>query len=245
MKDEKTASHLASQTPARINVGRAGSRPRTETWLGFRADHASARDSVLSDLSQDFMQNFVAVYDLPVVTSLAENRANFVLNPPQGKKLDPQVLQGLKETLQAEGKAKSFDVQIVIADGLSSRAVEANLEDLYPMLIDGFAQENISLGKAVVVRQGRVVVADQIAHALGAKVAINLIGERPGLSSAQSLSAYITYNPGPQTISSDRTVVSNIHSHGTPAVEAGAFIVKCTRRILDLKASGVKLQLLG
>lgn len=242
MKDEKMASHLASQTPARINVGRAGSRPRTETWLSFRADHAGARDSVLSDLSPEFMQDFVAVYDLPVVTTLAQDRSNFVLNPPQGKKLAPKVLKELQNKLPSQ---PPIDVQIVIADGLSSKAVEANLPDLYPMLLEGFAQENIAVGKAVVVKQGRVAVADQIAHATGARVAINLIGERPGLSCAQSLSAYITFNPGPKTISSDRTVVSNIHSHGTPAVEAGAFIVQCTKRILALEASGVKLQLLG
>jgi ethanolamine ammonia-lyase small subunit len=80
---------------------------------------------------------------------------------------------------------------------------------------------------------------------LGAKLAINLIGERPGLSSAQALSAYLTYNPGPQTISSDRTVVSNIHRGGTPATEAGAYIVHLAKRILANQASGVRLQQLG
>ncbi len=113
------------------------------------------------------------------------------------------------------------------------------------MLLDGLNQAKITTGKTVVVKQGRVAVADQIAYASKARLAVNLIGERPGLSSASSLSAYLTYNPGPTTISSDRTVISNIHKSGTPPLEAGAFIVKCIMRILDKKMSGVQLQALG
>jgi ethanolamine ammonia-lyase small subunit len=118
--------------------------------------------------------------------------------------------------------------------------------DLYPVLVDGFEAMGLTMAQPVVVKYGRVAVADQIGHISGAKVAINLLGERPGLSCATGLSAYITYAPNPATtISSDRTVVSNIHPSGTPAVEAGAFIVKVVERILKHGVSGVRLQALG
>ena len=137
------------------------------------------------------------------------------------------------------------DVQIVISDGLSAKAVEKNAGNLLPMIVDGLKLNNLSQGLPVVVQYGRVAVGDQIAFALSARVVINLIGERPGLSSAEGLSAYITYNPSPETISSDRTVVSNIHERGTPAVEAGAYIVRLVKTILERKVSGVELQKLS
>ncbi|MBK7749890.1 MAG: ethanolamine ammonia-lyase subunit EutC [Candidatus Obscuribacter sp.] len=234
-------SNLAMLTPARLGVGRCGVRPLTDSWLSFRADHAVAVDAVLSEVSQSFIDGFITHYDLPVVTTMAGDRQNFVVNPPLGKKLSDEVLAKLKSKMSTD----MIDVQIVISDGLSSFALEENLPDLYPMLLDGLNQAKITTGQTVVVKQGRVAVADQIAYTAKARLAVNLIGERPGLSSASSLSAYLTYNPGPTTISSDRTVISNIHKSGTPPLEAGAFIVKCILRILDKKMSGVQLQALG
>jgi ethanolamine ammonia-lyase small subunit len=232
--------HLLDSTPARLGVWRAGSRPLTATWLKFRQDHAQARDAVHSELTQDFLDNFAAKRSLPIVQSTAINRRDFVLNPPKGKQVSAADLEELKENCPS-----GCDVQIVISDGLSAQAVESNIADLLPMLEHGFALEGITYGRPIITRFGRVAVADQIGFALSAKLAINLIGERPGLSSAQALSAYLTFNPGPQTISSDRTVVSNIHSGGTPAAEAGAYIVQLSKRILETGVSGVRLQQLG
>lgn len=239
---EKTSllAELQRQTPARIGVSRGGPRPLTKTWLKFRMDHALARDAVSSELSEDFLNRFAGPENIPVIESTAHNRKDFILYPPRGKRTEEEVLANLQE-LCPMGR----DVQIVISDGLSAFAVEENLADLYPMLTLGFDLHGISYGRPIIVKYGRVAIADQLAHALQAKVALNLIGERPGLSTASSLSAYITYNPGPATISSDRTVVSNIHAKGTPAPEAGAFIVKTIARILEKKVSGVNLQKLG
>jgi ethanolamine ammonia-lyase small subunit len=175
-----------------------------------------------------------------VITTLVSNRKDFVLFPPRGKRTSLETIERLRSICPAD-----CDVQPAISDGLSSKAVEANVPDLLAMLKIGFAQEGITMGTPVVVRYGRVAIADQIGEALNARVALNLIGERPGLSSDKSLSAYITYNPGDSTISSDRTVVSNIHSQGTPPVEAGAYIVQLVKRILTEKVSGVRLQQLG
>ncbi len=234
------ALETAGETPARLGVGRVGSRPTTAAWLRFRLDHALAKDAVNSQLSPEFLKGFVAERELPVIQSLAESRDDYILFPLKGKRTTDSAIQALASCLPT-----NKDVQIVISDGLSARAVEANVPDLLPMLEHGFEVENISFGKAVVVNYGRVAVADSIVASVGATVGINLVGERPGLSSAESLSAYITYKPGPQTISSDRTVVSNIHIQGTPAVEAGAFVVKLVLRIMKNKLSGVRLQQLS
>jgi len=227
---------LLSNTPARLGVWRAGARPLTSVWLKFRQDHAMARDAVHSDLSPEFLNDFAKQRGLPVVQSEVNSRSEFVLNPPRGKRVTKETLDHLRSVCPSGG-----DVEIVISDGLSARAVEENVPDLIPMLEHGLEFEHITFGLPVVVRFGRVAVADHIAHALGAKVAVNLIGERPGLSSV-GLSAYITYNPGPHSISSDRTVISNIHAGGTPPTEAGAYIVQIIKRILELKVSGVRLQ---
>lgn len=229
-----------ASTPARLGVWRAGYRPLTKQWLRFRQDHALARDAVNSNLTQAFLNEYATAKGFPVIHSLAADRRDFVLNPPRGKRAADEEIDKLLAACPA-GK----DVQIVISDGLSAMAVEANVGDVLPMLTHGFTQAGISCGLPVIALQGRVAIADQVAHALKARVAINLIGERPGLSSGLSLSAYITYNPGPHTISSDRTVVSNIHAGGTPPIEAGAYIVSLVERILKAGVSGVELQKLG
>jgi ethanolamine ammonia-lyase small subunit len=240
MMDRTLVDSLKKTTPARIGVGRAGARPGTGSWLQFRLDHALARDAVVSELSDEFVNSLRQTRTFEVIQSFCADRAEYVLYPPRGKDAPPEALERLTGSCR-----RDMDVQIVVSDGLSSRAVEANIPDLLPMLEEGLEMEGISVGTLVLARYGRVAIADKIASALGASLVINLIGERPGLSSSISLSAYLTYNPGPHTISSDRTVVSNIHEGGTPPVEAGAYLVQLCKRILNLKLSGVRLQQLG
>jgi ethanolamine ammonia-lyase small subunit len=229
-------SDSTNLTPARINRGRTGTRPPVSEWLMFRADHARAQDAVHSELSEEFL-NAMATKGYPLVQSICSSRTEFIRRPPYGKTCSDAELTRLSERCQ-----KNKDVQIVISDGLSATAVERNVDDLLPIIHDGLELAGLSYGTPVVVRFGRVAVGDQIAHHLGARLVINLIGERPGLSTDESLSAYITLNPGPQTISSDRTVVSNIHRSGTPPLEAGAYVVQRVRKIFQYKLSGVKLQ---
>jgi len=227
----------AASTPARIGLSHVGCRPKTVDWLRFRYDHALARDAVHSELSEQFLKRFATV---PVVQSTASDRSNYILMPPKGKLVDLRTLEELTRSCP-HGR----DVQFIISDGLSAKAVEENAADLLAILEDGLQFAQITTGTPIIARFARVAIGDQIAYALGAKLVINLIGERPGLSSACSMSAYLTYNPGPHTISSDRTVVSNIHSGGTPAVEAGAYISKLIKSILKAKLSGVALQQLS
>jgi ethanolamine ammonia-lyase small subunit len=236
----KDSADFSSKTPARVAVGRAGTRPKTATWLQFRVDHALARDSVCSELNADFIEKFAVANGFPYVRSCVASKDEFIQFPPRGKVVEEKTLDQLKSQCP-----QGNDVQIVVSDGLSAKAVEKNVVNLLPMIVDGLKMNSISCGRPVVVRYGRVAVGDQIAFALKARVVVNLIGERPGLSSAEGLSAYITFAPSPQTISSDRTVVSNIHERGTPAVEAGAYIVRLVKTILEKKVSGVELQKLS
>lgn len=233
--DKDLMTDLMAATPARLGAGRSGVRPTTSSWLKFRLDHAAARDAIKTELSPEFIE-FAKTEKFPIVQSSAIDKDDFIAFPPKGKVTDLSLLTNCP---------RDRDVQIVISDGLSSFAIQENIRDVLPMIIEGFEQNGITCGVPIVVRYGRVAVADQIAHHLGMKLAINLIGERPGLSAADSMSAYLTYNPGPQTISSDRTVISNIHSRGMLPIEAGAHIVQIARRILDLKVSGVRLQQLS
>jgi len=235
-EENHSIADLRLSTPARVGVGRAGLRPGTHSWLKFRQDHAMAKDAVAGEFS-DILIDYVREQNYELVQTTATNKLDFIAYPPKGKHTDLNTLDRLKSTCPS-----NRDVQIVICDGLSAQAIEDNLGDTLPMIFDGFKLEGISYGVPIVVKYGRVAVADQIAHALGMRLALNLIGERPGLSNPGSMSAYLTYNPSPKTISSDRTVVSNIHALGTLPVEAGAHIVQIAKRILQLKISGVKLQ---
>ena len=136
---------------------------------------------------------------------------------------------------------KKPDVQIYVADGLSSTAVEANLNKILPVLIITLQQKGLTVGTPFYLRYGRVGSQEHVAEVLGAKVVCVLLGERPGLATAESMSAYIAYNAYVGMPESKRTVVSNIHKDGTAAVEAGAYVAEVIEKILEQKASGVDL----
>src|ERR1700733_7224216 len=130
---------LMKSTPARLGLGRAGTRPTTEASLNLRLDHALASDAVNSQLSSEFFDGFVAQRELPVIQSLAQSRQDYLLFPLKGKRTTDSAIAGLVQTLPM-----NKDVQIVISDGLSANAVEANVPDLLPMLEHGFEIENIT-----------------------------------------------------------------------------------------------------
>jgi len=221
-------------TPARIGVWRAGTRPLTETLLRFRADHATAQDAVLNDVSDEFISDL----QLVKLQSACRDKDEFLTRPDLGRKLNPESLAALGRL----GKSGE-PLQIIIADGLSSTAVETNAADLLSSLRQGLSQIGISAGAPVFVKYGRVAVMDVVGETMKPQAAIMLIGERPGLGTAESLSAYLAYNPRLGMVESERTVVSNIHRGGTPAAEAGALLADIIKQILTAKCSGVKLDL--
>lgn len=220
-------------TPARIGVWRCGPRPLTDTLLRFRADHAVAQDSVLGEVPEDFP----AKYGMVSVQSLCQSKDEYLTRPDLGRKLDAENLEILRKGCQ-----KGAMVQIIVSDGLSSKAVEANIPNLLPALTQGLEGMGVKLGTTIFVRHGRVAMMDMIGEELKPEVAVILIGERPGLGTAESMSAYMGYNPRLGMVESERTVISNIHKGGTPAAEAGAHLASLIQKILEVKASGMKLE---
>lgn len=220
-------------TPARIGVWRSGPRPLTETLLRFRADHAIAQDSVLGEVASEFP----AQYQMVVTHSMCKDKDEYLTRPDLGRIFDEESFALIRHEC-----VKGAQIQVIVSDGLSSAAIEANIPDLLPALLQGLEGMGIKVGTPIFVQHGRVGIMDIIGEELKPEVAIILIGERPGLGTAESMSAYMGYNPRVGMVESERTVISNIHKGGTPAVEAGAHLATLLKRILDAKASGVNME---
>ncbi len=234
MENPEMMKQMKTKTPARIGVGKAGARLRTLTYLTLRADHAGARDAVFRDVDQSLLDEM----GLFGIQSMCQSRNEHLTRPDLGRKLGDEA----KKELLSKCK-KSPTVQIYLSDGLSSQAIEANARDILPSLMDGLEDLGIDTGTPFYVRFGRVPTMDVISELLDAEVTCVLIGERPGLATANSMSAYISYRASVGMPESRRTVVSNIHSGGIPAVEAGAHIAQLIKIMLERKKSGVELQL--
>lgn len=222
------------KTPARIGISRAGTRYTTNTMLRFRADHASAVDAVYTDVSEEFLN----ANNLFTVQTKCHSKDEYMTRPDLGRRLDEESINTLREKAK-----KSPKVEIFVSDGLSSTAIEANVEDTLPAIINGLKSYGIEAGTPFFLKYGRVGAADEVSEVLDAEVTCVLIGERPGLATSESMSAYITYKGYMGIPESKRTVVSNIHKNGTPASEAGAHIAHIIKKILDAKASGQDLKL--
>ena len=230
--DQAAFLAMKERTPARIGVGHAGARYRTETMLRFQADHAAAQDAVFSDVSEDFIQQM----GWPVYQTACENREEFLTRPDKGRVFPPETLQKIRAAIP-----QGTQVVLYVADGLSSSAVMANAANILPVIREGLSAAGVRVCEPFFVRFGRVATEDQIGEAVGADVACVLLGERPGLVTAESMSAYIAYRPTVGMAESRRTVLANIHRGGTPAVEAGAHIVELIQLILQKKVSGTEL----
>ena len=225
---------LKSKTPARLGVWRTGTRPLTENMIRFRADHAVAQDAVFSDVSEEFIEGL----GMKTYQTKCTDKDMFLTRPDLGRKFDEATLEEMKKDC-----VNSPQVQVYISDGLSSTAIEANVKNTLPAILDGLKSSGIKVGTPFFVKYGRVGAEDEIAKALDAEVTCVLIGERPGLATGESMSAYMVYKSYPGIPEAKRTVVSNIHKHGTPSAEAGAHIADVLKKILEAKASGVDLKL--
>jgi ethanolamine ammonia-lyase small subunit len=221
-------------TPARLGVGRAGTRPPTAAWLAFVGDHAGARDAVCGTWSPGFEDRLRALGFL-LVSSAAPDRRAYIRDPSLGRQLPGSELDRVRAHGSAAGR-----VQVVVSDGLSARAAESHLEQLWPALCAHLAALG-PLGAPVAVRNGRVAVGDVIAGAVAARLVVHLIGERPGLGSADSLGCYVTLDAGPASTDADRKCVSNIRPAGLDPREAGATIAGLCRLILARGTSGTGL----
>jgi ethanolamine ammonia-lyase small subunit len=225
---------MRKATPSRVAVWRAGPRYLTSTLLRFRADHAVAMDAVFTDVSEDWIKQ----HNLPSFRTECDSKDMFLTRPDLGKRFTGEETGKIKSLVGGNNR-----VVIYLADGLSTTAVTTNAMDTYKSICDGLQRHNIKPSAPFFVQYGRVGSQDAVSEATGAEVVVVLIGERPGLLTAESMSAYMAYKAAVNMPEARRTVVSNIHKGGTPAVEAGSYISDIIKKMLDQKASGLDLKL--
>ena len=223
---------MKEKTPARLGSGRAGPRYQTLTALRFRADHAAAQDAVFSQVSEDFASK----NGMTEVQTKCKSKDEYLTRPDHGRCFDEENQRKIRAAIPGTPR-----VQIVVGDGLSSASITANAMDCLRSIQDGLKLKGIDPGTPIFVRYCRVGAGDAIGDITGCELVCMLVGERPGLVTDKSMSAYITYQPRTGVSESARTVVSNIHAQGTPAVEAGAHIAGLIDTILKRKVSGVGL----
>ena len=221
-------------TPARIGVGRTGTRYLTDTLLRFRADHAVAMDAVFTEVPEEW----IAGHGLPKFRTRCESKDMFLTRPDLGRRFDAEEAAKIKALVGGQNR-----VVVFVADGLSTTAVTVNAMDTLKTMVDGLSASQIKTSPPFFVQYGRVGSEDSISEITGAEVVVCLIGERPGLVTSESMSAYICYKAYLDIPEAKRTVVSNIHRGGTPAVEAGSYIADLVKLMLERKASGLDLKL--
>lgn len=222
-------------TSGRLGIWRAGPRPLTKAYLRFLADHSAAQNAVWSDVDEGLVKELGFI---PLAT-VAIDKSEYIKNPNTGKKLTDEAVETVKKNT-----VKNLNVQIVFADGLSSRAIEKNAADFLPAFEQGLKSLGLSFSTPFFVTNGRVAIGDEIGEITDADVVAVLCGERPGLNSTGSMGAYITYKPTMGMEEARRTVISNIHKQGTAPVEAGAQIAELCQTMIKHKMSGVDLKLI-
>jgi ethanolamine ammonia-lyase small subunit len=226
---------VRAQTPARLLAGRSGAAYRTNTQLELREAHAAARDAVRAelDLFTNLGDNFVRKWNLFEVCSQAATKDEYLLRPDLGRHLN-EASRAELESHCTTGR----DFQIVIGDGLSVTAVALQVPRLLPLLYEGAKTRGWSLGEIFAIRHCRVGIFNEVGELLRPKVAVLLIGERPGLATAESLSAYMAYQPKTSDTDANRNLISNIHARGVSTEQA-------VQRILDLAAAMIQTQKSG
>lgn len=223
---------LKAKTPARLGLGRCGARYPTASLLRFRADHAAAQDSAFSLVPERFWEE----NHYPFVQTMCKSKDEYLTRPDLGRRFDEKNQAVLRDLLAGQR------VVLAVGDGLSSAAVQANAPDCCAAIRQGLQAQGIELGPVPFIQFCRVGAGDHIGDLTDCEVICLLVGERPGLVTNESMSAYLTYRPHTGIAESCRTVVSNIHRQGVSAVEAGAHIASLIGRILAQKASGIGLR---
>jgi len=230
---------IRAQTPARLLAGRSGAAYRTATQLELRDAHAAARDAVRAELnlSTDFGDEFARKWNLFEVCSQAASKDEYLLRPDLGRHLNEAARAQVIKSCPTE-----LDLQIVIGDGLSVTAAAIQVPRLLPLLDEGARARAWSIGEIFVIRHCRVGILNEIGELLAPKVAILLIGERPGLATAESLSAYMAYRPKTSDTDANRNLISNIHARGVSPEQAAQRILNLAASMMRTSKSGCQLR---
>jgi len=204
---------LRQYTPARIALGRAGTSLPTKPHLEFQLAHARARDAVHHQLDVKALQEALQThgYQTILLQSSAESRPVYLQRPDKGRRLAPES----RAALEARPRpAKPYDVAFVIGDGLSAMAIEENAVPFFEAMMSSLGNTDWQVAPLCIVKGARVAIADEIGEVLGAKLVVILIGERPGLSSPDSMGIYMTLNPRTGLTDESRNCISNVRPEG-------------------------------
>jgi ethanolamine ammonia-lyase small subunit len=230
---------LRARTPARLLTGRAGPAYRTTTLLELREDHALAVDAVHAEMNlvRDFGETFVLQRKLFEVSTRARDKAEFLKQPGLGRIFNDEACAEIEFRCPP-----GADLQLLIGDGLSAAAVAAQVPLLLPALELGAEERGWKLGQTFAVRHCRVGILNDVGRLLQPKVVVLLIGERPGLVTAESLSAYLAYCPQPGHTDAQRNLISNIHRRGVPPEQAAERILALADQMFAQQTSGVAIK---
>jgi ethanolamine ammonia-lyase small subunit len=225
---------IRERTPARLMTGRAGSSYRTPTQMQLREAHAAARDAVRAEFEP---ATALGEWRLFETRTQARSKNEYLLRPDLGRRFDDRSQSEIQNLCPA-----ACDLQIAIGDGLSVPAVAIQVPSLLPLLSVGAQARGWRLGRVFLIRHCRVGILNEIGEILAPRVAVLLIGERPGLATAESLSAYMAYRPGKQHTDADRNLISNIHSRGISPADATKRILNLAAQMMKAEGSGVGLK---
>ncbi len=233
--DHPLLAAIRARTPARLMLARQGGSFTTRVQVGLRQDHAAAMDAVWRDVvpQADWGAAFCSQWDVLETSSAAATKEEYIRRPDLGR-----VLSAAAAADVAAGCRAGADLQIVVGDGLSANAAVLQVPALLPLLAESARTRGWSLGRPIFVRHCRVGILNAIGEILGPRVAVLLIGERPGLQTAESLSAYLAFQPAPGQTDAQRNVVSNIHAAGTPPARAAERIVALAADMMRCSTSG-------
>lgn len=232
---------IKKHTSARVGIGRAGHSLPTHEWLRFQMDHANARDAVHIPLDLEKL-----IDDLPVenyvlrLSSQAATRDMYLQRPDLGRRLGEVSHQRLTEF--SKGQPFPARAAIVIADGLSSTAVQQHAPAMVEQIMEALAEHKFTLAPLCVVSQGRVAIGDEIGQLLDVELLILLVGERPGLSSPDSLGIYYTFKPKRGRQDAERNCISNIRPGGLTYEEATDKLMWLILRSIQMQVSGIQLK---
>jgi ethanolamine ammonia-lyase small subunit len=231
---------LKAFTNARIALGRTGTAIPLKEVLAFKLAFAHAKDAVYSALNKTKLKEELQIFDSPIYTlqSRAINREMYLQRPDLGRLLNTDSINLLKENKNAN----TYDVAIIIADGLSATAINKHALPVVQLLIHELKRLNYSIAPITIVEQGRVAIGDETGYYLNAQMSVVLIGERPGLTSPDSMGAYLTYMPKQGLTDERRNCVSNIRPEGLVYELAAQKILYLIQESLRLKLSGVALK---
>jgi ethanolamine ammonia-lyase small subunit len=230
---------IRQRTPARVLVDRAGEGYRTATQLELREAHAAARDAVRTEFDRvrDLGKELIETAKIFEVSTCASSKDEYLLRPDLGRGFPEQTASLIRQECPA-----APDLQIIIGDGLSVTAVATQVPALLPLIAQLAKEREWALGRTFAVRYCRVGIMNAVGDLLKPKVVVLLIGERPGLATAESLSAYMAFRPRNGDNDAQRNLISNIHGPGVTTEAAAMRIVNLAQTMMTKQLSGVNVK---